>query len=84
MKVEPKKPAEAPAETILIKANVLGEICEASIEYADELDPLWDVFNLISSQINKAQSGQGPLRERFLQIAAISFAALKKLDREET
>jgi hypothetical protein len=48
---------------------------------ADDLTPVYQWLQQISNKISKAQSGQGPMRDRYLEIAEIALAAILSIDR---
>jgi hypothetical protein len=49
----------------------------------DDRTPVYQWFQQISNQISKAQSGKGPMRDRYLAVAELALAAILSIQRNE-
>jgi hypothetical protein len=79
MKVEPKT-EEAQNPRTEFALEVFSRVDERDRE-EDDITASYVFFSEISSCISAAQSGRGPLRDRFFEIAVIAIAAIEKTDR---
>lgn len=61
----------------------LEELIELHAQREDDRTPVYQWQQQISSIISKAQSGKGPMRDRYIEIAELAIAAVLSLDRNE-
>lgn len=79
------KPGSKPTQTPpldLIFTQLRDRIDSRDPEHDDDTPP-YTLMQRISSQINRAQSGEGPFKARFMDIAEIAIAAILSIRRKE-
>lgn len=62
---------------------IRSEVCDTRDDEQDLATPIYQWLQMISGQVSRAQGGQGPMRDRYIKIAALAIRAIYSIDRKD-